>query len=349
MRSAQGPTAATGPPARHVLVVGGAGYIGNVLTRALLARQVRVRCLDALLYDTGSAIAPLLEQPRFSFVRGDMRRPEVLACALAGVTDVVLLASLVGDSICNKYPGLARDVNVGGSIGTFEAAVSRGVERFVFVSTCSNYGVHGEAAATEESALDPRSLYTRTKVEFEQFLLHRSPAVPCTTAVLRLATAFGMSARMRFDLTVSDFARQLALGRELVVYDAHTWRPYCHVEDIASAVIATLEAERAIVAGQVFNVGADAENYTKAMLIAELRTLVPDARVRCDIGDTDVRNYRVSFSKIRETLGARPQRRVRESAAAVIEAVRAGLFADVDARPSFYGNCVIPFEEILRT
>src|SRR5262245_53325465 len=152
---------------RHVLVVGGAGYIGSVLVRRLLDRGHRVRCLDALLYDTGHAISPLLDDPRFSFVRGDMRDGAVVTACLHGITDVVLLASLVGDPICQTYPDLARDINLSGSIALFDRLAGAGIERFVFLSTCSSYGIHGDAAATEESAVNPQSLYAETKLAFE--------------------------------------------------------------------------------------------------------------------------------------------------------------------------------------
>lgn len=327
--------------ARHVLVIGGAGYIGSVLVRELLGRGYHVRCLDALLYDTASALAALEGNPRFSFVCGDMGCSNVLAATLAGITDVVLLASLVGDPICKKYPQLARDINLTGSMDAFSAVAAAGVDRFVYVSTCSNYGVSAGASATEESAVNPQSIYAETKVAFEHFLQARAPSVSCTTTILRLATAFGLSPRMRFDLTIADFARQLALGRELAVFDPETWRPYCHVRDIATAVRAVLEADRLAVNGQIFNVGGDDQNYTKAMIVTELQAILPDARIRYCDGDADVRNYRVSFRKIQDALGFVPRHSVRESIVSVARAVRDGLYADVDARASFYGNRII--------
>ena len=327
--------------ARHVLVIGGAGYIGSVLIRELLAQGYRVRCLDALLYDTAPAVAALNGNGRFSFVCGDMRRRDTLAASLEGITDVVLLASLVGDPICKKYPALARDINLTGSIEAFSVVDAAGVGRFVYLSTCSNYGISIGASATEESALNPQSIYAETKVGFEQFLEAQASSASCTTTILRLATAFGLSPRMRFDLTIADFARQLALGRELVVFDPDTWRPYCHVRDIARAVRGVLEADRLAVSGQVFNVGGDDLNYTKAMIVTELQAILPAARIRYRDGDGDGRNYRVSFRKVQQALGFAPRHSVRESIASVARAVQAGRYADVDARASFYGNRVI--------
>jgi nucleoside-diphosphate-sugar epimerase len=320
----------------QVLLVGGAGYIGSVLTRRLLALGLRVRCFDALLYGNGSAIAPLFEDPNFSFVRGDLRRPDEVRGALEGVTHVVLLASLVGDPVCRAHPDMARAINLTASKEFVAALEPAGVSRLVFLSTCSNYGVAAEIAH-EGSRLDPRSLYAETKVAMEEHLL-AGAAGGCTTTILRGATAFGLSPRMRFDLTASEFTRELALGRELEVYDAGTWRPYCHVYDISEAIIRVLDADPAAVAGQVFNVGDDAMNYTKAMIVDLLRTIVTEPRIVIGRHSADVRDYRVSFAKIRQALGFTSSHTMRDACVAVARAVRGGVYDDVEARPAFYHN-----------
>jgi len=324
-------------PARRVLIIGGAGYLGSVLVRRLLALGRRVHCLDALLYGNGAAIAPLFDHPLFSFARADMRDAGAVASAIEDATDVVLLASLVGDPICRTHPALARDINVEGSLRALDAVRASRAARFVFASTCSNYGVRGDEPAAEHAALNPQSLYAETKVTLERAVLDGGAGDSIPT-VLRLATAFGLSPRMRFDLTVSEFAREVALGRELTVYDADTWRPYCHVDDIAGAIVAVLEADPPLVRGEVFNVGGDALNATKRTIAGELGALVPGARVVFQNGRGDPRNYRVSFDKIRRTLGFVPRHTIREAMQAVVGAVRAGVFEDVDARPAFYAN-----------
>ena len=327
---------------RQVLVIGGAGYVGNVLIRELLSRGYSVRCLDCLLYPTGATVAPLLDDPDFSFVLGDLRDPEAMKRGLEGSTDVVLLASLVGDPITKKFPELARDVNDRGSKQAIEMAAAHGVGRFVFTSTCSNYGVYtGADAATEDSPLDPRSVYAETKVEIERFLLERAPSAAMASTILRLSTAFGLSQRMRFDLTVSEFSRELAAGRELLVYDESTWRPYCHLLDISEAIIRVLEAPRQVVAGQVFNVGGDQQNYTKQMIVDEVRKVLPDAKVAYNAGGGDPRDYRVSFEKIKSALGYEPRQSIADSVRRVVQGVEAGLFDDVEARRDFYGNYAV--------
>ena len=152
---------------------------------------------------------------------------------------------------------------------------------------------------------------------------------------------------MRFDLTISEFTRTLAVGDELVVYDADTWRPYCHVEDISGAVMTALDADDGLVRSEVFNVGHSDENYTKRMVVDVVQDVLGGAGiVSFEEGGRDPRNYRVNFDKIREQLGFEPQHRVPETVASLVEAIQAGVFDDFDMRPGFYTNhsVVIPGE-----
>ena len=327
-------------PKRHVLVAGGAGYIGSVLTRELLGAGLRVRVLDSLLYGNGESLAAVAEHERFSFARGDVRSAADVRAAMDGVTDVVLLAALVGDPVCKRNPELATETNLGGARNVLDAAGEAGVERFVFASTCSNYGLRaGDEPAGEEDELHPLSLYAETKVETEREILAPAEELPFAPTVLRVATAFGISPRMRFDLTISEFTRELALGRELEVYDPDTWRPYCHVADISAAMMAVLDAPAHTVGGEVFNVGGDDGNHTKRMVVeVALASLGGEGRVIWTEGGDDARNYRVSFAKIRERLGFAPRHTVAGSIERLIAGIRAGLFGDVDRNGLFHRN-----------
>ncbi len=183
------------------------------------------------------------------------------------------------------------------------------------------------------------SLYAENKVEFERHVLGRLSAVDFCPTILRVATAYGISQRMRFDLTISEFTRTLASGEELLVYDADTWRPYCHVQDISAAIIGVLESPVDAVRGEVFNVGHDSENYTKRMVVdAVLEALEGEGTVAYQEGGKDPRNYRVSFDKIADRIGFVPRFRVGSSVASLVEAIRAGVFTDVELRPSFYAD-----------
>jgi nucleoside-diphosphate-sugar epimerase len=329
---------------RKVLVIGGAGYVGNVLVRRLLDEGYEVKVLDRLIFDHGAAIAPLLEHPRFSLQLGDLRDPAVVAAALDGVTDVALLAGLVGDPITKTYPELSNSINLDGCTGVLEGLAGSDIDRFVFTSTCSNYGLRSsDEPATEESELAPVSLYAEHKVEIERRILAAyRDGVDYTPTILRISTAYGLSPRMRFDLTISEFTYTLAAGEELVVYDADTWRPYCHVSDISKAVITALQSPAATVAGEVFNVGHSDENYTKRMVVDVVQEAIDGTGdVRFEEGGRDPRNYRVSFEKIRDRLGYEPDFRVPMSVAAVAEAVQAGSFVDFPVRQGFYTNHAI--------
>jgi nucleoside-diphosphate-sugar epimerase len=323
---------------RQILVVGGAGYIGSVLTRRLLGSGHSVRVLDSLLYGNGGSLATVADDPRFAFVRGDVRSRQDVYAALDGITDVVLLAALVGDPVCKRNPVLATETNLDGTRNVLAAADDASVERLVFASTCSNYGMRpDDSPATEHDELHPLSLYAETKVEIEHEILRAKRAFAVT--VLRVATAFGISPRMRFDLTVSEFTRELAVGNTLEVYDPDTWRPYCHIADISEAITAVLEAPPESVEGEIFNVGSEEGNQTKRSILEAVQAaLGTDGQVIWSEGGVDARNYRVAFGKIRERLGFETRHSVRDAVAHLVSAVQGGVFDDVEERPLYYRN-----------
>ena len=310
-----------------VLVTGGAGYVGSVVVDELLARGFQVRVLDALLHGTVSSLLLPWANPQFEFIRGDVRDPAARGRALQSVDAIVHLAAIVGDPACARDTELAHEVNLNGTLAMLDDAVGAGVERFVFASTCSNYGrTNGNSFADEEFELAPVSLYAETKVAAEAEVLQpRDGIVP---TCLRFATVYGTSPRMRFDLTVNEFARDLALGAELVVFGEQFWRPYIHVRDAARAVASVLEAPREIVGGEVYNVGNTSENYRKLDLVDLLRERLPDATVKFVHRDEDPRDYRVSFEKFAGSVGFESKRSVADGIDEVIALVRSGLIDD---------------------
>lgn len=289
---------------KKILVTGGAGYIGCTLTRQLLEKGYQVRVLDSLMYG-GEPIIDMFNYPNFEFIKGDVRNADDVAKAVEGVDCVAHLAAIVGDPACAQDKELAQATNVDGSKLLYNTANEKGVKRFVFASTCSNYGKMDdpEAFITEESALKPISKYAETKVETEQFLLGQDKSNNCKPTCLRFSTVYGLSLRPRFDLTVNEFTKELALGRKLVVFGEQFWRPYCHVYDLARSVVTVIEADEDKVAFDVFNVGDTSENYQKQMIVDEIKKQIPEAEIEYVKKDEDPRDYRVKFDKIKERLG----------------------------------------------
>lgn len=311
-----------------VLVTGGAGYIGSALVPQLLSSGHRVRVVDALLHG-GQSLLGVFSHPEFEFVRGDLTETGLAARAVDGMDAVVHLAAIVGDPACTRQPERARAVNLEASLVLLDAARTTGVKRFVFASTCSNYGRMKDPASyvDETSELAPVSLYAETKVAFERTLFVERGL--CATP-LRFATIYGVSARMRFDLTVNEFTMEMLAKRRLVVFGEQFWRPYIHVRDAARALALVLNAEEGTVAGRVFNVGATAENYRKKDLVELIRPHAPDAVVEFVHREEDPRDYRVSFARVRGDLGFEVSRTVPDGIAEVARLVRSGVISNFD-------------------
>jgi nucleoside-diphosphate-sugar epimerase len=275
----------------RILITGGAGYIGSVLVALLLDRNYKVRVLDNLMYN-GTSLLPYLRTPTFEFIKGDIREPRTVHDAVQGCDAIIHLAAIVGFPACRKHPDLAEAVNFG---GTKVIADEIGRDRLVlFGSTGSNYGALVDAVCSEETPLNPLSLYGKTKTAAEQYLLEN-----CNTIAYRFATAFGLSPRLRLDLLVNDFVYTALKLRYLVVYEAHFMRTFIHVQDIARSFLFALE-NGSCMAGQVYNVGSERMNYSKAEVCELIRQRVDYYLHYADVGeDADKRNYRVCYNKIR--------------------------------------------------
>lgn len=315
----------------NVLITGGAGYLGATLAPRLLAAGHSVRILDALLHG-GSALLPVWGHPRFEFVRGDIRDRLVVQRALHDIDGVVHLAAIVGDPACAKQPALARAVNQEASLELLAESRRQKVSRFVFASTCSNYGRMKEADAyvDECSELAPVSLYAKTKVAVERAILGIPPTSLFCTTVLRFATIYGVSPRMRFDLTINEFTLEMVGRGRLVVFGEQFWRPYIHVADAAHAVELVLAAPAAVVGGEVFNVGATEENYRKLDIVELARRHAPEAVVEFVKKKEDPRDYRVSFDKVKGRLCFELTKTVPDGIAEVAQLVRDGVLSDLD-------------------
>ena len=316
-----------------ILVTGGAGYIGSTLVPLLLSAGHSVRVLDKLMHG-GTPLLGVWSDPAFEFHHGDIRDRSVQKAALSGIEAVVHLAAIVGDPACAREPELARSVNLDASLALIEESRHAGVKRFVFASTCSNYGKMKDATqlVDEDSELRPVSLYAETKVAVERELLANGQGDTWSATPLRFATIFGTSPRMRFDLTVNEFTIEMMLKKRLVVFGEQFWRPYVHVRDAARAIKLVLDCPTQKVAGRVFNVGATDQNFQKQQLVEMIRSHVSDAIVEFVHKTEDPRDYRVSFSRICTELGFRITRSVSEGIVEVAKLVTDSVINDFESR-----------------
>jgi len=277
----------------RVLITGGAGYIGTTLVPLLLKKGYEVTVVDNLLFG-GDYILPFFRIPRFNFTRGDIRDHSLMEKLIACNDAVIHLAAIVGYPACRKEPELARSVNLEGT--KFLSSLLSKDQLVLYGSTGSNYGAV-EEICTEETPLNPLSLYGETKSFAEQYLMENN-----NTIAYRFATAFGVSPRLRLDLLINDFTYKAVTQGYMVVYESHFMRTFIHVYDIAQAFLFGLENSSKM-KGKVYNIGSDEMNYSKRQISEMIKTKTKAYFHFADIGeDADKRNYVVSYDKI-NTLG----------------------------------------------
>lgn len=319
-----------------ILITGGAGYIGSKLIGFLLDKGYEVVTIDNLMYG-GESLLSYLDNKKFTFYKGDISNKEDIKHIVTKDIDAIIhLAAIVGDPACKAKPEIAKKTNLEGSESLVDYADEIGVKRFIFASTCSNYGkMEGKDILDENSALSPVSLYAELKVKFEKYLLEKdfSSTIP---TILRFATAYGISPRMRFDLTVNHFTKDAFINKKLVVFGEQFWRPYCHVKDICRSVLMVINADPEKIKKNVFNVGSTNENYTKKMICGEIIKIMPDTKVEYVKKDEDPRDYKVDFNKIKAALGFRNAMAVSDGINEVYTALKDGIIIDPDN--GRYGN-----------
>jgi len=253
-------------------------------------------------------------------VHGDICSSRDLGQAVRGVEAVAALAAIVGDPACNLDPEETINLNYTATKMLIDACNFHGVRRLVFASSCSVYGANGNALLTERSRLNPVSLYARTRVLSENIILDRRGEVE--PVALRLATVFGLSPRMRFDLVVNTLTAQAVIDKRISIFGGNQWRPNVHCRDAARAFAMALQAPAAAVAGEIFNVGGDRLNHRIHDIGTMVAEVVGDVEVRSTADAADPRDYRVSFEKIRRSLGFEPEFSVAAGIREVAEAVR---------------------------
>ena len=305
---------------KKILVAGGEGYIGQVVSSDLVSWGYDVISYDNLIYN--QLVNKKLESNiNFHFIRGDIRDENNIKKVLKNVYGVVILAGLVGDPITKKYPEISVDINETGIKNLIDICIEVNLEKVIFVSTCSNYGlIKDDEIADENHSLNPLSSYANSKVKTEKYILSLKNKIDTCFTILRFATAFGLSTRMRYDLTVNEFTRDIFNKKKLEVYDPDTWRPYCHVKDFSEIIKKIIEEDKKKVFFEVFNAGSNVNNFTKRMITDKILSYIPSNEVLyINKKGSDPRNYKVDFSKLKNILGYECQFSVDDGIKEIIE------------------------------
>ena len=324
---------ASNQPVRNVLVIGGGGYIGSSVVTQLLEKGYHIRLMDLMVFGT-EPIAPILRHPNLEIMKADFMQTMKVVEAMRGMDAVIHLGAIVGDPACALDEELTIGVNLTATRMIAQVAKGCRVNRFIFASTCSVYGASDETLS-EKSALNPVSLYARSKIASEKVLM-RMADEHFAPVIVRFGTIYGLSGRTRFDLVVNLLSAKAIVDGQITVFGGDQWRPFVHVEDAATAVCRCLEAPLEVVRNEVFNVGSDEQNYTIQQIGEIIHALAPTAQLINMGQDSDRRNYRVDFTKIRRALKFNPKWTVEMGAHQVIDAIQSGQVQDY--RAAKYSN-----------
>jgi nucleoside-diphosphate-sugar epimerase len=282
---------------KKILVIGGAGYIGTILINFLLSKNYNVVSYDNFIYEHQKT-SKKTKDSRFKSVKKNICR-KLKKNDFKNYDAVIVLAGLVGDPITKKYKSLSKLVNIKGIKNIIN--ICKNIDlRFIFVSTCSNYGFLKGKIANEKTKLNPISNYAKQKVEIEKYILSIKKNSKFKPVILRFSTAFGSSLRPRFDLTINEFVLRAYLKQTLEVYDHETWRPYCHLIDFSNIIYKCLIYKKNNINYQVFNVGSNHNNYRKIDIVKKIKKFIPNFKYKIVKNSVDPRDYRVSFNKLKK-------------------------------------------------
>lgn len=295
---------------KKVLIVGGAGYLGSVLCRLLLKEGYIVRVLDNLTYGS-EGIDALRNEQNFHFIKGDCRNIPDIIEAMKGADAVIHLAAIVGDPACAIDPEETIENNYLATMVLAQAAKFNQINKYLFASSCSVYGASKDAhdRLTEESPLNPVSLYARTKIRSEEALL-RLGDENFSPTIFRFATLYGASPRMRFDLVINILTAKAVHDKTITIFGGDQYRPFVEVSDAARACMAWLKAPLQDVGGQIFNIGSNAQNHRIAEIGQILKELIPGVRIERKTEADDLRDYNVSFDKVAKMLRFKPRKTI---------------------------------------
>lgn len=284
---------------KNILVTGGAGYIGVHLIKLLLNDNYNVTILDNFTFGE-EPISDIKNHPNLTVINGDITNIKDLVRAVKNNRFVIALAAIVGDPASSIDAEETLNLNYESTKILTQICNFYEVEKLIFASSCSVYGSSDSTFLTESSPLNPISLYARTRIYSENYILDNCKNVSPT--ILRLSTVFGYSPRMRYDLVVNTLLIRALRDKQFSVFGGDQWRPFVHCHDVARAFKLALEADKVVTHNQVFNVGSDDMNFTIDNIGEKVAYKLPKSKMNTVQEDVDKRNYKVSFSKISKLL-----------------------------------------------
>lgn len=318
----------------HILITGGAGYLGSYLAGTLLRNGYRVTVIDDLLYG-GESLLGYRPNPDFHFFKADIWEARALASALKEEWElpkaVVHLAAIAGFPACQSVGRqVAWRYNVEATKNIYQQTIDAGIERFIYLSTYSNYGsMPTGAPVDEETRLNPQSLYAETKTASEEFLLKQVDSITAQL-ILRLSTVYGLSPRPRFDMIVNQFVWEAFRNHELMIYQRGYSRSFIHIDDAIRGIIIGLEAPEEQIRGNIYNLGDPDGNKSKDEIVKLILKRLPETTVRykdLTFGG-DMRDLTVSFEKFINTFNFEPRKSIDEGIREVLFAVQQGIIKD---------------------
>jgi len=312
---------------RKVLITGGAGYLGSVLTSKLINLGYRVSVYDRFIYKRDS-LEELKGHENLRIYEGDIRDYELLSAVVKGHDVVVNLAAIVGDEACMVDPDSTVDINVNAVRMLARISVHHKVQKLIHASTCSNYGCNGQDILDENAPLNPLSLYARSKVKSEELLMEELEGTETVPFILRFSTLFGFSRRPRFDLVVNTMTAHAWKYGWIKINGGNQWRPLLHVSDASKAIETIISVDAREVANRVFNVGSNKMNYRITELAERIKAIMPAIELKIIPEDEDKRNYRVDFTRIEKGLGFFPDVTLEMGVREIIFSLDSGRYFD---------------------
>ena len=306
-----------------LLITGGAGYIGSVITNLALQNGYKVRVVDTLWFKKD---IPLIHfnNPNYEFIKGNICDKNTVKKIIKNVDFIINAAAVVGDPASKKFPDLTYKTNYEACKNLAELTRKNKIKGFIFFSTCSNYGI-ANGLANEETELNPLSIYAKAKVKAEEYLMNKIKGL--NWIVCRLATVYGVSPRMRFDLTVNDFTMNAYMKKYLDIFLPYSHRPYIHVYDVAKIIMELLKNFEKV-KNNVFNIGFNGENYQKIQIANIVKENIPDTKIEIVKTGSDLRDYQVDFSKLKKFLNIKNTYTIKNGVEEILEMLKNKIITD---------------------